>query len=73
MITLKLFVCTDHAGYWPVGTASVVLAQDEAAARSLLDDALANRNLATSEAVPYTLHEVSMTDPLVLVLRDGDY
>lgn len=70
---MKLFVCNDHAGYWPVGTASVVLATDEVAARDALNAELKSRGLADDKLEPFTLQEIDPAAPRVLVLCDGNY
>lgn len=67
---LRVFTCIDHHGYWPVGTASVVVAPDEATARKLLDAALVERRLKPDD---YTLQELDTKKPAAIVLRDGDY
>lgn len=66
---LRLFVCTDHQGYWPVGTASVVIAHDEESARALLLAALQERKL---DRDAFTLQELPMA-PAAHILRDGGY
>ena len=70
---MKLFICTDHASVWPVGGASVVVAEDRERAVSLLDAALRERHLKDSSEQPYTLTEVALDMPQAIVLRDGDY
>lgn len=72
---MRLFTCTDHKGHWPVGTASIVLASNEAEARSLLDRKLYENNLILNgETTHYTLNEVSLEDgPKAIILNDGDY
>ena len=35
-LEMKVFVCNDHAGWWPVPTASVVVAEDEGRGYQLL-------------------------------------
>lgn len=67
---MRLFVCTDHASHYPVGCASVVVAEDEASARELLDAALREHRLEPDD---YTLGEVATDTPTALVLNDGNY
>ena len=69
---MRVFACNDHDGLW-VGTASVVVAADEASARVLLDAELVSRHLLPGPLSSYTLQEVSVAEPKVIVLQDGDY
>ncbi len=69
---MKVFACNDHAGVW-VGAASVVVARDEIAARAALDAELHARKLADSKLQPFTLREIAVDTPQVVVLQDGDY
>lgn len=66
---MRVFTCTDHAGYWPVGACSVIVAPDEEAARALLLDELVKRNLNKGA---FTLREIPMI-AAAHVLLDGDY
>jgi hypothetical protein len=66
---LRVFVCTDHAGYWPVGACSVVIAPDEATAHTLLLEELTKRQL---DKCAFSLQEIPMVTS-VHVLLDGDY
>lgn len=70
---MKVFVCTDHDGHWPVGVASVVVAPDSATAIAMLNDELFHRGLALSDKHPFTLKEIDATKPIALMLCDGDY
>ena len=70
---MKLFTCTDHNGFWPVGVASIVLARGKGHARSLLDKELTERRLELDKDEPYTLVEVDMTRAKAVILRDGNY
>lgn len=67
---MKLFTCTDHATIWPVGSASVVIAENEFDARHLLSQRLSSLGLNSQ---PFTLTEIDITHPRVLILCDGDY
>lgn len=71
MAEMKVFICTDHDTFWPVGGASVVLANDEAQAKSLLDAELAKGGLRSD--VPYTLEQIGQDGPMARVLNNGDY
>lgn len=72
---MRVFVCTDHEGFWPVGTASVVIAENEEQARELLTIALRNRmmNGQGLDSLPFTLQEISSSEPAAHILRDGNY
>lgn len=70
---MKLYAVTDHDGFWPVGTASIVMAKDEDHARRLLDAELKLKGLKTSEDVPYSLCQVPQTMPKAIILNDGNY
>jgi hypothetical protein len=72
MASLKVYVCTDHDYFWPLGTASVVLAVDEEEARRMLDDRLQARRLKPHEGKPYTLREIT-GQPGAYILCDGNY
>lgn len=67
---MQVFVCTDHAGHWPVGVASVVVAADEADARALLTRELELRGLNRR---PFTLYRISTNHAGTYVLRAGEY
>jgi hypothetical protein len=71
---LKLYTCIDHAGFWPVGVASIVIAENEAEARICLDEALMRKGLKPSreDGTPYTLIEIPLKKS-VHILCDGDY
>lgn len=67
---MKLFVCNDHGGHWPVPTASVVLAKDEDEAKAILSKELERRGLRSSD---FTLVELDCARKQVVVLSDGEY
>lgn len=70
---LRVYVCTDHDGHWPVGVASVVVAADEAQARDLLDAALSKDGLNPHDREPYTLDAIDLEQPSAHILNNGDY
>lgn len=70
---MRLFTCTDHDTHWPVGGASVILAESEAAARVILDQELLSQGLKPSSEKPYELVERSMHAQFAYVLNDGNY
>ena len=68
---IKVYTCIDHEGHWPVGVASVVVAEDEGQARILLDAELVEQGLLAKES--YTLQEMDLGQAQVVILADGDY
>lgn len=68
---MKVFTCDDHKGWWPVPTASVVIAEDEEEARKLLKIKL--RHEYAIEDDSFTLKEVDITAEKAIVLSYGDY
>lgn len=69
-MSLKVFTCTDHAGHWAVGVASVVIAHSEDEAKRLLDVELLANGLDTT---PYTLKQVASDHACAIVLNNGEY
>lgn len=67
---MKLFTCTDHATIWPVGGASIVIANDEPEARHLLSQQLSGLGLNSQ---PFTLTEIDISCCRAIILSDGDY
>lgn len=67
---MKVFVCTDHATFWPVGGCSIVVADTEDQARELLKAALDERGLRPKL---FTLREIDQTAPRATILLDGEY
>jgi len=70
---MRIFICTDHAAFNPVGGASVVLAESEAEAGKLLDTMLRLRGLPDSGSHRYSLTEVAADRAQAVILRDGEY
>lgn len=73
---MKVFTCSDFTGVYPVGTAAVVVAADEAAARDLMRAQLMQLAKVSRGYVPsddFTLQELATDLPHVVVLCDGDY
>lgn len=70
---MKVYTCRNHNGYWPVPTASVVVAPNEVIARILLDAELMARGLKTSVDYSYTLVELDTGKLKATILQDGDY
>lgn len=70
MTDLKVFTCNDHDGFYPVGVASVIVAQTEEEAAELLKVELRKRELGTDD---FTLIELDMSISRAVVLQDGNY
>lgn len=69
---LKVYTCVNHAVYYPVGAASVVVAENYDAACLLLRDALMQQRLDPDDP-RFTLQELDTTKPHAVILRNGDY
>jgi len=67
---MKVFTCIDHDVRYPVGGASVIVAENKSKARVLLNNALRDIGLSTEG---YSLQEVITTEPRATILCDGDY
>jgi hypothetical protein len=65
---LKVYVCTIHKDE-PSNVGSVVVAANEDEARELIDAALVVKFMASLESQPYTLLEVDLQNPHVMLLR----
>lgn len=69
--TLRVWVCVDFRGFYPVGSAAVVVAKDEAAARTKLREALEDHGLGDQDE--FKLTEVLVDVPGAIILVDGNY
>ena len=67
---MNVYTCTDHDGHWPVGVASVVVANDVVEATNLLAHALADVGL---DLKAFTLTVLDLTHPHAVILNDGSY
>lgn len=67
---MRVFTCNDFTGFYPVGTAAVIVADTEEAARGMLDEVLADKGLKPD---PYTLVEIDVCCFQVSILCDGNY
>lgn len=65
-----VWTCTDHAGHYPVGVASVVVAETGDQACDLLNAELVNRGLKPGG---YSMVELRTDRPRAVVLNDGNY
>jgi len=67
---MKVYYSTDFKGFWPVGTAAIVIAEDEAQAKSLLELQIKDAGLPPSK---FTVKELETSETKAIILRDGDY
>lgn len=71
---MKLFTCTNFTGFWPVGTAAVILAKDKEQAEELLMKNLVNSGLGNKNKIEdLELIQVSQAKPIAVILNDGGY
>lgn len=70
---MRLWTCNDFKGHWPVGSAAVVLAENEDRARELLDAAIKGRSLPDGLQSDEPIVEVDMGVEQAIVLCDGNY
>jgi len=73
---MRIYTSNDFHGFWPVGTAAVIVAHDEATARLKLIAALGERKIQPPPGKSlddFTLVPLDPTKPEVRILRDGDY
>lgn len=68
---MNVYICTDHDTHYPVGGASIVVANNEDAARELLRMALKDNGLDPD--LDFTLALVDTTAPQATILVNGDY
>lgn len=69
---MRVFTCTNFEGTWPVGTAAVVVAEDESEAAKTLGLELAQTGCGTHWQ-DLVMTEVDLTEQRAYVLRDGEY
>lgn len=70
MLRLKTFKCTNFKGYWPVGTAAIIVARNERHAFELLEAKLFTIGLEMGEVI---LKEIDTNKAEVHILIDGNY
>lgn len=68
---LKVFYNTSFKGRWPVGTAALVVAENQATAALMLHDELVKHGIR-QPIVHADMVELELT-PQAIVLLDGDY
>lgn len=69
---LKTYTCDDFIGYYPVGVAAVMVAEDKRAAIKLFEAALKERGLE-QKIDPKTVLLLTHHKPQVYILADGNY
>ena len=69
---MKIFTCNDFDGFYPVGTAAVIIAETEDKAREMMTEALKQRQLGGTNP-QFTLKRLAGNKPNVLILCDGNY
>ena len=67
---MKVFTCNDFKGYWPVGTAAIIVAETEDEAIGELGQRLLDRGLP---GIGFSLNELDLSSSSVLILCDGNY
>ncbi len=68
---MNVYWTDDFAGYNPVGSAAVVVANDVCHARRVLKKELAKKRLSIRDDA--VMHELDITAVGAVVIRDGDY
>ena len=67
---MKVWTCDDHAGFYPVGAASVIEAATEEEARLILRKALETKGL---DGTGFTIELLDTSSAGVTVICDGNY
>ena len=70
---MKVFTCTEFTGFWPVGTAAVVVATNRKKAKELLEAAIKLDGLPETTIDSKDIVELNIDKPNAVILRDGDY
>ena len=68
---MKIWTNNKFKGYWPVGTAAVVIADSPEQAADYLNVFLAEKNLP--DCKPDQFEEMPFIDGEVRILNDGEY
>lgn len=71
-MTNNIYTCKTFAGFYPVGTAAVVVAKDNSMATSLLNSALEKHGLI-GDVKESELIILDTSKEQVLILNDGEY
>lgn len=69
---MNVWANTEFTGHYPVGTASIVVAETQDQAAALLNAALVERGLKET-ARPEQFSRIATNTPVAVVLNDGDY
>jgi hypothetical protein len=69
---MRIFTHNKFEGYYPVGTAAIVVADGPIEAAKLLEVALAEKGL-NQKIAPDDMHETYLDRPSARVLCDGNY
>lgn len=70
---MKIFICNDFVGHYPVGTAAVVVAKNARRAKEKLLGHLVFIGLPQKEGREISLTEVDPSKSGVYILHDGNY
>jgi hypothetical protein len=70
MSEMRVYVCNDHDGYYPVPVASVIVAPNEQTARKALDAELVANGLREGTG---TLREIDTGKTACIMLSNGNY
>jgi hypothetical protein len=65
---MKVFYSNDFEGMWPVGTAAVVVAEDEQDAKLLL-----GAEIKWTNNRDFTVQELDLSERKAVILNNGDY
>jgi hypothetical protein len=69
---MKLYTCTGFKGFWPVGTAAVMVASTQAEAKEMLEAELAK--LGLHQTLPMDeIVNVNLSKAAAHILLDGNY
>lgn len=68
---MKVFICTDFNGHYPVGTSALIIAKDIETAKSMLSKEL--EEIGLSQEPNFTLDEIKTRKEQVIILNDGNY
>lgn len=70
---MKVYTCDSFVGFWPVGTAAVVIAKDETEAAKILSEELEKIGLKQRPGRVLEFKHVKTNVAQAIILRDGDY
>ncbi len=68
---MKLYTCTDHDCFWPVGAASIVIASNAEEAHKLLANKLKSHGLKPESG--FNIQKVNMSKKQAIILCNGNY